>query len=310
MILNQYRTCTAAVAASLACILVASSCGAASEHRESLWAHDNLVAWTVVPFDSQNRGPEERAQMLDHLGFKHFAYDWRPINVPTFEAEIEALQRHHIDLLAWWFPLDASDPAARATLELFQRQGVRPQLWVMQSGAPLPPAQADRVKQEAVRIHTLVQLAAPYGVKIALYNHNDWFGVMDNQVAILEQLATLGVTDVGIAYNFSHAHDTLHDDTANFQDVWQKIKPYVVAVNVAGTHLEDGSTHFPSQGEHDLDMMRVIEQSGWRGPVGVLAETGGDAELALKNAMTGLDWLAAELRQTGSGGPRPFPLAP
>jgi hypothetical protein len=57
-------------------------------------------------------------------------------------------------------------------------------------------------------------------------------------------------------------------------------------------------------------MMRVIERSGWRGPVGVLAETGGDAALALTNAMRGLDWLAAELRQPDSGGPRPFPLAP
>jgi len=33
------------------------------------------------------------------------------------------------------------------------------------------------------------------------------------QVAIIERLKTLGVTDVGIVYNFSHARDELHDDT-------------------------------------------------------------------------------------------------
>jgi hypothetical protein len=40
-----------------------------------LFARDNLIAWCIVPFDSKARGPEERAAMLEKLGFKHFAYD-------------------------------------------------------------------------------------------------------------------------------------------------------------------------------------------------------------------------------------------
>ena len=48
-----------------------------------------------MPFDSKKRGPEERAAMLERLGFKRFAYDWRTEHIPTFDAEIEdALGAH------------------------------------------------------------------------------------------------------------------------------------------------------------------------------------------------------------------------
>src|SRR3954454_23566236 len=78
--------------------------GAQEVSPTKLFAQDNLVAWCIVPFDSQKRGPQERAAMLQRLGFKHFAYDYRAEHVPTFDAEIAALQKHGIELTAWWFP--------------------------------------------------------------------------------------------------------------------------------------------------------------------------------------------------------------
>jgi hypothetical protein len=69
-----------------------------------LFARTNLVAWCIVPFDAKKRGPEERAEMLQRLGFRLFAYDYRAEHIPTFDAEIEALKRHGVRLLAWWFP--------------------------------------------------------------------------------------------------------------------------------------------------------------------------------------------------------------
>jgi sugar phosphate isomerase/epimerase len=303
----------------------------------SLWAHDNLVAWCVVPFDAKNRGPEERAQMLIRLGFKRFAYDWRPVHVATFDAEIETLKKHDIDLLAWWFPFDADDPPAKAILEVFKRHDVHPQLWVAlprkeaatpnseekmspeeihqaflrsmrQDLATTRQEQAARVKHEADRINALVKLTAPYGCKVELYNHNGWFGMVDNQVAIIKRLKELGVTDVGMVYNFSHARDEFHDDTLDFAPLWKKIKPYVVVVNITGTYM-DGTSIYLSQGDGELEMMRIIQDSEWKGPIGLIAEKGGDAEITLRNDLVGLDWLAQELAQAGSGGPRPFPPA-
>jgi sugar phosphate isomerase/epimerase len=286
----------------------------------SIWARNNLVAWCVVPFDANKRDSEDRAEMLSNLGIKHFAYDWRDKDIPTFDAEIDALQRHGIQLTAWWFPYDAEDPGAKATLETFKRHNVHPQLWVMQSphphpdekgsanGAATPEAQERHVQWEANRIAALDKLAAPYGSKVALYNHNGWFGKEENQLAILDRLHAAGIRDVGMVYNFSHARDSDHDDTKNFPAIWAKIKDYVVAVNVTGIDSQ-GRDVYPSQGDSDLALMRVVQQSGWRGPVGIIAERGGDAQDTLHNYILGLEWAAAEINKSGSGGKPPFPPA-
>lgn len=277
----------------------------------TLWAHDNLVAWCVVPFDAMKRGPEERAEMLAGLGFKHFAYDWRTEHVPTFDAEISALKKRGINLLAWWFPFQPDDPAARDTLETFKRHAVQPQLWVMQAStkSASPLTDEEQITLNAERIHGLAKLAAPYGCTIGLYNHNGWFGLLDNQLAVLRRVREMGSTNVGIVYNFSHARDPHHDDTVDFPALWQKIQPEVLAVNLTGMRME-GDIVYPSQGDSELSMMRTIAESGWQGPVGVIAEKGGDAEVTLRNYLVGVDWLAAEIQQPGSGGPRPFPVVP
>ncbi|MDF2439635.1 MAG: hypothetical protein JWN98_619, partial [Abditibacteriota bacterium] len=264
----------------------------------------NQIAWCVVPFDSKKRGPEERAQMLQRLGFSKFAYDWRGEHIPTFEAEIEALKKRNIELTAWWFPTDARDPAARTILDVIQRHRIRPQLWVMGSGSPTntPAEQQQRINEEAERIRQIVELARPSGCQVHLYNHNGWFGNPENEVAVIERLKQQGITGVGMVYNFSHGHD----DIANFPALWKKIQPYVVAVNVTGMVTNGAHTIIPpSQGDHEVEMLRVIQQSGWRGPIGLIAEQGGDAEQTLGNYQRGLAWVAAELKAPGSGGPRP-----
>src|SRR6478736_6311568 len=59
-----------------------------------LFGPQNIHAWCVVPFDARKRGPEERAAMFEKLGIKRFVYDWRAKDIPTFDAEIEALKNH------------------------------------------------------------------------------------------------------------------------------------------------------------------------------------------------------------------------
>src|SRR4051794_39780623 len=78
--------------------------GQENDRVAKLFAQDNLVAWCIVPFDSKKRGPAERAEMLERLGFSKFAYDYRAEHVPTFDAEMEALKKRGIELTAWWFP--------------------------------------------------------------------------------------------------------------------------------------------------------------------------------------------------------------
>lgn len=329
----------------------------ATSAQSRIWGHDNLFAWTVAPFDANDRTPEQRVQLLAALGFKSYAYSWRERHVPTFDAELAALKRRGIRLLGWnMLVYEVGDPPAIAALEAIKRHRMHPRLWVMQSFPEMrgrvgtltdflpkgfnlpttkqardalseaeraqlrearknflladfpktPEEQQERVKREAQRIQAIVKVAAEYGCGVALYNHNGWFGMVENQLAIIERLHQLGVGDVGMVYNFSHARDEVHDDTRDFPALWKKIQGHVVAVNVTGMKW-DGQLIYPSQGDSELEMMRTIESSGWRGPVGLIAEKGGDAQVTLQNYIRGLDWLAAELAEPGSGGPRPFP---
>ncbi len=269
-----------------------------------LFARENLHAWCAVPFDAKGRGPEERAAMLKRLGFKRFVYDWREKDIPTFDAECEAMKKQGIEITGWWSPTNPADPVLRTTLEVFKRQKIAPALWVMGSGSltKTEAEQRQRVEEEAERLRQIVELAKPYGVSVHLYNHNGWFGIPDNEVAVIERLKERGVTGVGMIYNFSHGHQ----DVADFAAVWKRMQPYVVAVNVTGM-VPDGEAKLmpPSQGEQEQAMLRVVLESGWRGPIGLIAEQGGDAEVTLSHYMRGLEWLKQEFIKPGSGGLKP-----
>jgi quinoprotein glucose dehydrogenase len=270
-----------------------------------LFERSNLVAWCIVPFDAQKRGSEERAAMLERLGVREFAYDYRAEHVPTFDGEIDALERHHIHLLAWWFPTSLNDEA-RLILDVLKRHHLHPQLWVMGGGEPThsPEEQRGRVEAESQRIKSIAQAAAAIGCSVALYNHGGWFGEPENQVAIIELLRNEGVTNVGIVYNLHHGHDHLD----RFPQLLQLMKPYLVTLNLNGMARggdKTGQLILPlGHGELDLELLRIIASSGWRGPVGILNHTDADAEGRLLDNLDGLDWLVAQLRG-GPASPKP-----
>src|SRR3954468_18304108 len=97
---------------------------------KDIFARDNLVAWCIVPFDAKKRTPQQRADMLEKLGIHRFAYDWRAEDLPTFESELNELQRHHIELTALWFPAELNADA-RILLDGIKKHDLHPQLWVM-----------------------------------------------------------------------------------------------------------------------------------------------------------------------------------
>src|SRR5271154_5772593 len=102
---------------------VSPSDKAVAEAATRLYARDNLIAWCIVPFDSKKRSPEERAAMLQKLGFKHFAYDWRGEHIPTFDAEVVALQRHGVALDAFWVAPGELNRESKIILDVLKRHG-------------------------------------------------------------------------------------------------------------------------------------------------------------------------------------------
>jgi sugar phosphate isomerase/epimerase len=297
-------------ASRLAALLLAAGIGTASLSAAdyALFARTNLVAWCIVPFDAQKRGPEERAAMLERLGFRLFAYDYRAEHIPTFDAEMEALKRHNVRLLAWWFP-GALNDEAKLILDVLRRHHVRAaQLWISGGGEPTKSAeeQRARVEAEAARVKPIAAEAAKLGGSVALYNHGAWFGEPENQLEIIAKLRAQGVTNVGIVYNLHHGHDHLD----RFEASLQRMKPHLLALNLNGMVRDGDKTGrkiLPlGQGDLDLKLLRLLRNSGWRGPIGILNHTDKDAEARLLDNLDGLDWLAKQL-DGAPPGPKPVP---
>ena len=274
---------------------------------EALFSRTNLVAWCIVPFDAKKRGPEARAAMLDKLGIRRLAYDYRAEHVPTFDAEMAALKKHRIELLAWWFP-GALNDEARLILDTLERHDLKAQLWVTGGGDPVKDAaeQQARVQSEAGRIRAIAEAAGRAGCSVALYNHGAWFGEPENQIAIIEALRAGGVTNVGIVYNLHHGHEHL----ARLPTLLHKMQPYLMAFNLNGMTADGeraGKKILPlGQGDLDLSVLRTLVDSRWRGPVGILNHTSEDAEARLLDNLEGLDWLKAQLLGAPPG-PKPKP---
>ena len=276
-------------------LVVSAVCGA----DVSLFDQKNLAAWCIVPFDKAKRGPEERAAMLESLGFTKFVYDYRKEHIPTFDAELEALKKHHVELTGWWFPTQLNDEA-KMTLELFKRHGVKPVLWI--SGGGERPKTNDereaRLAAEVARVRPIAEAAQAQGLKVGLYNHGGWFGEPETQVEIIKRLA---MPNVGMVYNLHHGHDHVR----RLRQILEMIKPHLLCFNLNGM-MEDGEKRGMkivslAQGEQDVEIMKIIAASGYTGPIGILNHTDEDAETRLSDNLDGLRWLVGTIQGEPAG---------
>jgi sugar phosphate isomerase/epimerase len=260
----------------------------------ALLGKDNLVAWCIVPFDARRRGPEERAAMLEKLGIRKVAYDWRAELVPTFDAELEAYARHGIALHAFWMPVDTANPLEReghwqTVLDLVRRHRVTPELWVMLNNALVEGvAETDRAQRAADILGPVARAAHERGCKLGLYNHGGWWGQPENQIRVVEFLRERGLKNTGLVYNFHHGHEHV----TNFAQLARRMTPYLLTVNING--MRDGGPHILAvgQGDHERAMLDALIAAGYRGPIGILHHRDGvDAEEGLKDNLLGIERL-------------------
>lgn len=266
--------------------LTAAAVPAEEPAAKSVFAKDNLAAWCIVPFDAKNRGPEERAEMLVRLGIGRLAYDWRQRHVPTFEDEILQMKKHGIEFFAFW----GAHPEFAA---LMRKHGIRPQIWVMMH-APAEGAQEQKVEEAARRLLPLVKQMGELGCKVALYNHGGWGGEPANLTAVTKWLRENENADhVGIVYNLHHGHGHI----ADFAEALAMMQPYLFCLNLNGMNDNEQPKILPiGQGEHDVAMLKIIAESGYAGPIGILDHRGDvDAEEALRANLDGLKKVLKEL---------------
>lgn len=260
-----------------------------------MFDRSNLVAWCIVPFDSQKRTPAERAQMLGDLRLRRLAYDYRGEHIPSFEEEILTLKQHGIELTAWWFPTVLNDEA-KLILSLLKKHDVHPQLWVTGGGDPSMQGDVEAafVTSEVKRLREIALAAQEAKCQVALYNHGGWFGIPENQLRLID---AIDLPNVGIVYNLHHAHDQID----RLPQILERIGPKLLAININGMETDGDRVGKKilviGQGNRDREWLRIIGQSGFRGPIGILNHTDLDARVRLTENLEGLDQLVQQVKQ-------------
>ena len=269
-------------------LLLLSSCqGQQSEIRIDM---ENTYAWCIVPFDSLNRSPAERIEMLKDLGFSKYAYDWRSEHLPHMAEELKLAGENGLEVIAvwvWiddqWDSLEKLNESNEKVFEAIEAAEFKGQVWVS-FNANFFEGLSDQaaVKKGAAMIDLLGKRAEALGCKVGLYNHGDWFGEPENQIKIIKALPD---RNLGIVFNFHHAHPQIDA----FPEMVPAMMPYLWNVNLNGLRKGGPKILTIGQGDHEKQMIERLIKAGYKGDFGILGHVEeADVELILKANLEGL----------------------
>ncbi len=264
---------------------------AANSARPKNLRVNQLVAWCIVPFDAAKRGPKERAAMLSDLGVRRLAYDWREEHVSSWDEEVDALAARNIELTSFWCGSSlepTKDKSILRIVDFLKRRQIKTELWLM-----LPDNQLSKITDEGKRVaaaapalRSLADLVRPMGCRVGLYNHGGWIGRPSVMVRVVQALH--GTENVGIVYNFHHAHE----DLAEFPAALAIMKPYLLCLNLNGTTPTGPKIQPIGQGVLDYEIFQWIRQANYDGPMGILDHRPElDAKDSLQQNLSGLSRL-------------------
>ena len=115
----------------------------------------------------------------------------------------------------------------------------------------------------------------------------------------------LNLPHVGIVYNQHHGHDHL----PRFREALAAMLPHLQFLNLsgmtAGGDKKGKKIAVHGTGDLDVGLAKLICESGYKGPIGILNHTNHDAEARLRDNLEGLDRIVGEL--TGRPIPKPTP---
>lgn len=266
-------------------------------NAQSIYRKDNIVAWCVVPFDSVNRTPAQRIQLLQELGISQYAYDWRARHLPTMANEWELAEKNGISVKAVWCWIDNnSDKPGKlssdneAVFQALKLTGLKTQLWVgFNDNFFENLSEEEKIDRGVNMLRFLHSEANKLDCRIALYNHGSWFGEPENQIKIIE---ASGLKDVGIIYNFHHAHSQLD----RYREIVDAALPWLWAVNLNGMKQEGPQILPLGTGDLELAMMKYLKETGYKGSIGVLGHVeNADVAVILRQNLNGLQQLLSQM---------------
>ena len=249
-----------------------------------------LRPWCILEFDSLDRTPIQRIEMLKKLGFNSYSYNWRERHLEETIDEFKLANSNGIDItstLVWLnAKRDSLGKLSPRNKKMFDNLGIvdkKPTIWLSFSDNFFK----DKTQKESVEIATemirFVKLKVDsIGSELALYNHNGWFGNPYNQLEILNELKD---DEISIVYNFHHAQNFISD----YSDIIQKLMPYLSQVNINGMDKEKTKILDVGKGDFEFDMIKELIDNGFEGPWGILGHVKtDDVEAVLKRNLEGV----------------------
>lgn len=267
-----------------------TTCATYKESTKVTFDKSNLIPWSIVGFDIKERTPKQRLEMLERLGYKQYAYGYRPKHIPTMQQEWKLAKDKGIEVKAVWLYINlhkdkvgSLKPESEVVFKNLKESGLKTQIWVgFQPKYFNKLSDKESLKQSVEMIEYLSKKAEKIGCKIALYNHGGWYGKPANQLRIINALPK---EDLGVVFNFHHAHDSLDEYSNNIK----KLFPYLWSVSLNG--MKTGGPKIITIGKGDLEkeMIQQLLNLNYRGPFNILGHVkGGDPEVILEENFNGL----------------------
>lgn len=268
--------------------------------KPSIYSKDNLVAWCIVPYDRQERSPVQRVEMLKNLGLQSLAWDWRQKHLNLLEEEIPLLNKADIELAAVWcwidgYSTDQLGESNKRVLQALEKTNTKTDIWVSFDAAFFADlTEEEKVAKGSNAISALYERAAKIGCGVSLYNHGDWFGEPANMIKIIQRLEG---KDIGVIYNFHHAHLQIEQ----FENNLKIMLPYLKCVNLNGMRVEGPKILPVGSGNFEKQMMMQLKRSGFQGRVGILGHVeDADVKEVLANNLAGIRSVLLEMEDHDS----------
>ena len=272
------------------CLFFASSC---KNEVEPLIIINEVSPWCILGFDTEERTPEQRIAMIKDLGLSKYGFNKGKGDLTTMIEEFKLATENDIEIPSIFLWLNAKrdsigklGEANQELLSNLNKVEQRPVIWISFSNNFFE----DKEHEESVELSVdmikfIKQEADKLGCKVAIYNHQGWFGNPYHQVEIMEALNDDSITMV---YNFHHAQEYVDE----FPDIVKKIEPYLSYVNLNGVKKEGPQIITIGEGDHEYDMIKSLKEVGYNGPWGILGHIKTeDVNKVLKRNMKGLELL-------------------
>jgi hypothetical protein len=109
----------------------------------------------------------------------------------------------------------------------------------------------------------------------------------------VEIIEKSGLGDIGIIYNFHHAHHQIE----SFPELLKIMLPYLNTVNINGMDMDGSKILTVGQGSSEKEMLTELAASGFQGHIGIIGHLEQeDVRIVLQRNVNGLQNIVSELQ--------------